>query len=96
MKAIRELKKAGMEDEVKWGELGKRRVEMCLHVGECEKATRETSPLRCALPIGYLPLDHQILSLEHNLSGDYISALKNFTIWLENEYMSDLVKRINK
>lgn len=49
---------------------------MCLNVGECEKATRETSlPLGCALPIGYLPLDHQIPSLEHNLSGDYISAL---------------------
>lgn len=76
MKAIRKLKKAGMGDEVKWGELGKWGVEMCLNVGECEKATRETSlPLGCALPIGYLPLDHQIPSLEHNLSGDYISAL---------------------
>lgn len=35
--------KQGWGGEVKWGEKGKQKVqEMCLNVGEYEKATRET------------------------------------------------------
>lgn len=71
--------KEGWGGEVKWGEKGKWKVqEMCLNAGECEKATRKTYfllPLRCTLPIVYLPLDHQTPNLQHNLSRDYISAL---------------------
>lgn len=46
-------------------------------VGECEKATKETTLVTTQMcsSYRYLRLAHQTASLEHNLSWDYISAM---------------------
>lgn len=82
-----------MGDAVKWDEKGKR-VDVCLDIGECEKATGETvsvATLVCSSQASLL-LAHHTPSLEHNLRLHF-NFDKTILIWTKNT--SDLVQSIS-
>lgn len=73
---------------------------MCLNVGECEKATRKTALVATKM-CSFYRLPAPVSSPNTKFRPQFkwrlhFSFDKTLLIWIEQEYMSDLVKSIHK